>query len=119
MVAPDTPLEGESKGSALPMGNKRDSSKRKPVEEEGVPPDLDALQKTRGIKTNYRYLNDPFPDEEEMNNEEVQLTSAEQIFAAFTETSLGGDEPKTLAEAKWSPEWPEWEHAVQMELAQL
>jgi hypothetical protein len=32
---------------------------------------------------------------------------------------LGGDEPWSLQEVKWSPEWPEWEHAVWTELAQL
>jgi hypothetical protein len=64
-----------------------------------------------GIKTNYCYLNDPFPDEEE-EEEQIQLTSAERIYATFTETPLGGDEPWSLQEAKQSPEWPEWEHAV-------
>jgi hypothetical protein len=38
---------------------------------------------------------------------DIQLTSAEQIFAAFTNPPLGGDEPKSLEEAKRSPEWPE------------
>jgi hypothetical protein len=37
----------------------------------------------------------------------------------FTETPLGGDEPRSLQEAKRSPKWPEWEHTVQTELAQL
>jgi hypothetical protein len=117
-VAPDTPLEGESKGSTLPMSKQSDSSKRKRVEEDTVPPDLNEPRKMRRIKTNYRYLNDPFPDEEK-EEEQIQLTSAERIFVTFTETQLGGDEPRTLEEAKWSPKWPEWEHAVQTELAQL
>ena len=118
MVAPDMPCEGESEGSTLPTGKESDSSKRKRVEMEEVP-DIDTPRKTHGIRTNYRYLNDPFPDEEEMNVEDVQLTSAELIFAAFAETPLGGEEPKSLEEAKQSPEWPEWEHAVKTELAQL
>jgi hypothetical protein len=100
------------------MSKQSDSSKRKRVEEDTVPPDLNEPQKMRGIKTNYRYLNDPFSDEEK-EEEQIQLTSAERIFVMFTETQLGGDEPRTLEEAKWSPKWPEWEHAVQTELAQL
>lgn len=117
-VAPDTPHEGESKGSTQSMGT-NNSSKRKRIEQDTIMRDFDEPRKTRGIKTNYRYLNDPFPDEEEEEEEEFQLTSAERIYAAFTETPLGGDEPRSLKEAKQSPEWPEWEHAVQTVLAQL
>ena len=32
---------------------------------------------------------------------------------------LGGDDPKSLKEARKSPEWPEWEQAIQAELEQL
>jgi hypothetical protein len=106
------PREGESEGSALPMGTESDSLKRKWNEEE-VSIDLDAPRKTRGIRPDYHYLNDPFPDE----NENIHFTSAE-IFAIYTMVH-GGDEPKSLNEAKKSPEWPEWEHAVQKELDQL
>jgi len=72
-----------------------------------------------GIWTNYCYLNNPFPDEEETDVIDIQLTSVEQIFAAFTNTPLGGDKPKSFEEASRSPEWLEWEHTVQTELAQL
>jgi hypothetical protein len=70
-------------------------------------------------RLDYRRLNEPhrkFPDEEGC---EVVLTSAEIVYEAFVDTSLGGDDPKTLAEAKKSPEWPEWEKAVNIELQQL
>jgi hypothetical protein len=116
-VAPDTPREGERKASAQPMGTKGDSLKRKrPAEEE--PLDLDSPRKTRGRRINYRYLHDPFPDEEE-EDEESPSTTAEQIYAAFAETPVGGEDPKTLKEAKKSPDWPEWERAVREELDQL
>jgi hypothetical protein len=32
---------------------------------------------------------------------------------------LGGRDPFTLAEAKKSPDWPEWEKAISVELEQL
>ena len=54
-------------------------------------------------------------DEEGDGNELVELAA----LAASAEIQTGGDEPKSLAEAKRSPEWPEWEHAVQDELTQL
>ena len=31
----------------------------------------------------------------------------------------GDDDQPTLEQAKWSLEWPEWEHAIQAELVQL
>ena len=65
---------------------------------------------------NYRYLDNPFPDEE---SEETYLTSAEIIYATFSETPLASEDLKTLQEAKNSSEWPEWEKAVKTELEQL
>ena len=32
---------------------------------------------------------------------------------------MGGDEPKTLKAARQSPDWPEWEKAINSELEQL
>jgi len=91
-IALNMPCEGESKGSTQPMGT-ADSSKRKRIEKDTIMRDLDKPWKTCGIKTNYHYLNDPFPDEEEEEKEEqIQLTSAERIYATFTKTPLGGDE---------------------------
>ena len=37
----------------------------------------------------------------------------------YTESTLRGTEPKTLQEAKRSPEWPDWEKAIQTKLTQL
>jgi len=51
---------------------------------------------------NYRYLDNPFLDEED---EEIYLSSAEIIYATFSETPLAGEDPKTLQEARNSPEW--------------
>src|SRR6516164_1309786 len=54
-----------------------------------------------------------------MNTEDVQLTSAELIYATFTETPLEGEDSKSLKEAKQSLKWPEWKCTVKTELAQL
>ena len=72
--------------------------------------DMDAPRKMRGIRVDYRYLNDPFLDEEEAG---VSIVRAES-FAAVPD-----DECRTLREAKQSPEWPEWEKAIHTELDQL
>ena len=48
------------------------------------------------------------------------MSSAEEIiYAAFNESGIVPDDPKTIEEAKNSPEWPEWETAVHTELDQL
>ena len=73
----------------------------------------------------YSKLNNPLPDLEEIpddndDDDECHLTSsAEIMYQAFTETNLQKGDPKTLKEAKLSPEWPEWEKAIQAELKQL
>ena len=45
-----------------------------------------------------------FPDE--LEGEKTYLTSSEIVYAIFTKSSLGGDEPKSLCKAKLTPEWP-------------
>ena len=62
-------------------------------------------------RVDYRYLNNPFPDEED---DEANITSEEQIFSI-----IPGDEYTNLKDAKNSPDWPEWEKAAQKELDQL
>ena len=61
----------------------------------------------------YKSLNDPFSDEEEDGCDLLQETFAIAI------TIPGGDEPKSLKEARASPEWEEWENAVKSEMDQL
>ena len=62
-------------------------------------------------RVNYRYLNNPFPDEED---NDITYTSDEHIYAKIV-----GDEYTSLKDARNSPDWPEWEKAIQGELAQL
>jgi len=123
VVAPDVPREGELRGSAQPhvdetksQGDISAGSKRKQPEEDEYR-DWDAPRKTRGKRIDYRVLDNPFPDEEgEQENDVVmQLCASTAEAVALT----GEDEPKSLKEALRSPEWPEWEHAVNEELDQL
>ena len=44
---------------------------------------------------------------------------AEMVYAAFNETGLASENPKTLKEAKESPDWPQWQKAIEIELDQL
>jgi hypothetical protein len=59
----------------------------------------------------YKYLNDPFPDEEEAN---IAYIGKEEALAVLAE-----DDCRDLRQARNSPEWPEWEQAIQSELDQL
>ena len=114
-LTPDTPREGESAGSTPPIGvigsddltrGLKPSRKRKRNEVEGDI-DINEPRKTRGIRTDYRHLHDPFPGEEE---EETFLT-IEEVYAI-----IAGDELTSLKEAKNSPDWPKWECAMQEQL---
>ena len=68
-------------------------------------------QRTRGVRVDYQYLNDPFPDEIEAG---IACVEKEEVFAV-----LPDDECCNLQQAKALPEWPEWEQAILTELAQL
>ena len=63
-------------------------------------------------------MNDP--DQDLGDEAPDQASLAERFFVALSASGgVEANEPKTLADAKSSPEWPEWEKAVQTELAQL
>lgn len=124
VVAPDLPLEGENEGGAQPTGlnqnlkqKQSDDSKRKRDESEEDEVDT-PLRKTRGKRVDYRRLNNPFAyrDKEE---EEDEDDVAQETYAAIAESCPGGDEPKSLKQAKESPEWEEWKRAVKSEMDQL
>ena len=72
--------------------------------------DTRAPRRTRGICPN-KYLNDPFPDEEEAG---MVIVNKEESFAV-----IPGDDCHSLKEAHESPDWPEWECAIETELEQL
>ena len=72
--------------------------------------DLEEPCKTRGVRPDYKYMNDPFPDEEEAGIVDVQ----EKAF-----TVIQDDDCNSLCEAKALPEWLEWEQAIKIELDQL
>ena len=62
--------------------------------------------RTRGIRTDYRYLNDPFPDELEA----AQITINNNITPnpIYNHTyAVNNNDCMSLKEAKASSEWPE------------
>ena len=110
-ITSDGPREGEPASSTQPTtGNKKDSLKRKrDKNDEG---ERQHRMRTRNKpRIDYRYLNNPFPDEEEI---EMNLSSEEQTYSI-----IPGDEYTSLKDAKNSPDWPEWEKAAKSELDQL
>jgi hypothetical protein len=133
VVAPDGQREGETEEGALSSGidpskgepstkttedhPERDgarSKRKRGAEEESESEDV-SPRKTRGICTDYRKLQDPFTH----CFDGIRSTEEDEINVSQTEAMLGGDDPKSLRQAKESPQWPEWEHAVQAELDQL
>jgi hypothetical protein len=60
---------------------------------------------------NYRYLDNPFPDEE---GEEIQIGTLD-----IYQVTLGSPDPSTVREARTFDNWPEWEKAIRAELDQL
>ena len=104
--------EGEGMRSSIPEIESESSRKRKRgVEEE---PDIDDIgpQKMRGKKVNYKYLSDPFPDDEEAG---IVSVMKPQAYAVIPED----EDCKTLSDAKKSIEWPQWQKAIEDELEQL
>jgi len=61
-----------------------------------VQTELDEPRHTRGVHPDYKYLNDPFPDEEEAS---IASISRPEAFTVVSE-----DECCSLTEAKVSPE---------------
>jgi len=59
----------------------------------------------------YKYFNNPFPDEEEAG---IASVAKEEAFAVLLD-----DDCRSLSKAKASFEWPDWERAMQIELDQL
>ena len=106
LLAGDAPLMGgQSSKQPQPLGDRSsDSQKRKRKTDEG-----ENSRKTRGIKQDYRKLNDPFSESED----------EDLLHTALAEALIGGSDPKSLKEAQDSPEWPEWECAIKRELEQL
>ncbi|KAG2737803.1 hypothetical protein P692DRAFT_20760870, partial [Suillus brevipes Sb2] len=93
-------------------------------------PDEPRRSTRQKVKHDYRILNDPTIEleeipaelvalaEEDSDEEELIYSPAEIVYAAFNETGIAPEDPKSLKEAKESSEWPEWERAIHAELTQ-
>jgi hypothetical protein len=117
MPLPGAKESGAKESDGLNQNPKPKTRKRKRREEPiDMDIDMNAPRKTRGIRTNYKnlhrteYVEDPFEEEDE---EEIFLSS-EEIYAI-----IAGDELNSLAEAKRSPDWPEWQKSIKEELSVL
>ena len=106
-VTPDLLHEGEEpKGNTWLSGDSTGPGtgrKRKQEDDQSEP------RKTRGIKMDYHYLDNPFPDEDDIPPSDQYTNNA----------IIAGDELTSLSEAQQSPDWPEWERAIDNELNQL
>jgi hypothetical protein len=75
------------------------------------------LCKTCGKCVDYRCLNDPLSHKAVKDDELDDII--QETYAAYTGSYPEGDEPKSLKQARESPEWEEWECAVRSEMDQL
>jgi len=57
--------------------------------------------------------------ENDSDDDESGILSTAHVYVAFSETDLDGRDPTMLKEVMKSPDWPEWEKAVQTELNTL
>jgi len=103
------PYEGEVDGSTCSRAKNQTTILQKQAAESNIDPR--EPQRMRGILLDYKYLNDPFPNEEEAG---IASIAEEEVF-----TVLPDDDCRNLSEAKASPEWLDWEHTMQTELDQL
>jgi hypothetical protein len=70
----------------------------------------------------YHKLDDPHPELMQVLREEdenIPLDIHEMIYAALVNAENTPDDPFTLEEAQASPDWPEWQKAIEIELEQL
>ena len=96
--------EGEMEGGTQNIPVSPIRQRKQKAEEEINPREP---RKTWGISIDYKYMNNPFPDEEEASIVVIR----EEAFAVMPE-----EDPQTLQEAQRSREWPEWERTIQAEL---
>lgn len=121
MVAPNLPLEGETKGSTQLVGPTKnlkisDSLKRKRNKSKDEEVDV-PLHKTHGKCVDCKHLNNPFAHNVEEEEDDKELT--EEAYATLTESFPTADEPKNLKQAMESSEWKEWDHVVKSKMDQL
>ena len=70
----------------------------------------DKLRKTKGVRPDYRCLNNPKPEDEVSKGRD---DTTQEIFAAEI-----SNEFHSLKEVKASSDWPEWKDAITAELDQ-
>jgi hypothetical protein len=113
IVIPPPPAisrEGEWETSMLQTGGQRN---KRPVEGQDEPNNENENPRKLHNKApvNYRYLDNPFPDEE---GKEIQVSTLD-----IYQVTLGSPDPSTVREARTFDDWPEWEKAIRAELDQL
>ena len=125
-LTPNVLSEGELSQIAPPIvmneedrqNDKGADLKRKQTEE--ITPDTPRWSKQPRTAQDYQLLDDLWVDDPEMAGwDDENMTSTDRVYATFCETQIAPDNPKTLTEARRSPEWPQWEKAIQAELDQL
>ena len=115
----DQQREGESGRVSTPSSDKSvDENSRKRKRELDEPEDVEGprCSERKTLRHDYRQLNDPGakdPDPDGHRPEGERALRAELVYTVIASGDTEAD-PKTLEEAKNSPEWPKWEKAIQI-----
>jgi len=109
--------EGES-GDSMPQldqtSHEPPNKKRRTVEVEEVV-DVDAPRTTRGVRPDYKHLNDPFQHSNFIDEDEDSFVLDQNETYAI----IAGDELTSLSDARRSPDWPTWNQSMDEEMKTL
>ncbi len=109
-------VNGDNNLSTLQPGSQHNQTKREREDPQTESEDTENQSQRKLRKkapVDYRHLNDPFSDEEDMVKMYHMNTMA--VYQAM----IGPEDPSTLNEAQASSDWLEWEKAIHAELKQL
>ena len=74
-------------------------------------------QKARGVCLDFKQLNNPFSNIDE--EDEDTMVAMQLMIHDESYNTATSDSPISLAKEKKSPNWPQWEQAIQVELEVL
>ena len=114
IAEPDRKLEGES--DIIPGPSTQQIGSSQPNKRPADAISDDGPRRTRRKIVDYKRLDNPFSDTDDDNNSMIAI---HLMINDETYSAACSDAPISLQEAKKSPDWPEWEKAIQDDLDQL
>jgi hypothetical protein len=109
-IEPKTDARDTAKDTrpSITTGPPSNTTQKRKAGEQHIDGTTERPYKTRGKRIDYKQLADPHKPEEEPD-----------LISQYTNATEIKEDIHTLANAKASPEWPEWEKAIKAKLDQL